>query len=133
MSCTCCESVVFVWLQQRVTELERTQKWVKMTKKWDKYFPGEKVRCCMCVTHVTSCSCLLSQCAMQSHLCHCQCATWSCLVHVSCVSIPLGHISCVSVPPGHRSRVSVPLSHICISVSLGHIMCQCATQSHLLY
>ena len=35
--------VVFAWVQQRATELERTQKWVKMTKKWDKYFPGEKV------------------------------------------------------------------------------------------
>lgn len=29
--------------KQKNVELERTTKWVKMTKNWDKYFPGEKV------------------------------------------------------------------------------------------
>lgn len=29
--------------KQKALELERTQKWLKMTKKWNKYFPGEKV------------------------------------------------------------------------------------------
>ncbi|XP_076466925.1 USP6 N-terminal-like protein [Babylonia areolata] len=29
--------------KQKAQELERTQKWVKMTKNWNKYFPGEKL------------------------------------------------------------------------------------------
>ncbi|KAL8592783.1 USP6 N-terminal-like protein [Nucella lapillus] len=34
---------VTVEAKQKALELERTQKWVKMTKKWNKYYPGEKV------------------------------------------------------------------------------------------
>ncbi|KAK7108253.1 USP6 N-terminal-like protein [Littorina saxatilis] len=30
--------------KQKATELERTQKWVKMRKSWDKYFQGEKLQ-----------------------------------------------------------------------------------------
>lgn len=29
--------------KQNAVELERTKKWVKMTKNWDKYYPGEKM------------------------------------------------------------------------------------------
>jgi len=35
--------LLFTYQAQQV-ELQRTKKWVKMIRKWDKYYPGEKVK-----------------------------------------------------------------------------------------
>ena len=45
--CALCSHVnIWLLIQAKLIEVERAQKWLKMIKAWDKYFPGEKVYHC---------------------------------------------------------------------------------------